>query len=604
MSSLGTIPESDVNEALYENSFSRITVPKARVFGAAIHEAFLDNPTPSAARTMELGGDPFAGGRSGIVTPQLSGKHPEPDPKIPQQEFNKNYAQLGLQWNPEMTYREAVILADRKKRERRNIEIMSRGKGGAVETVGKFGSALIASLLDPGNIAVSFIPVAGEARWAAFAAKFGPTKTRLARGAAEGLVGQAIVEPLAYSARSQEQADYTAMDSLNNILVGVALGSGLHYTVGKIKDVHTRKKLGAAADNRATDAAMRQMMDDKQVDVSALHLANEAELIPTRRDVSDRGRRLRTMSETSTSLDLDEITAGNRPRHTVVSTTGKGRRKFKVLFPDETGSFKGIPGYGRTEAEAVDDLLKNYVGLRDSLLARTEMETSTGRLKEELEDLTNKRNQLLQERTDPKAYERKLRERGAPVDLFDTYRKKLAERAEERKALKSRLKKKMTQKKVATKLRTFDAETAKIAKEFDAIKDLNFSRAYADISAEYQQGVSRLNSEIKRVQQRLFNEAEELSKATVRGYADPAKSYLYDESYKDRVQPTSTRDATADSAADIEADMKLAQEELSNYPELSEADKAYLSEADEMIKDAAKKGKLLSSAVSCVAGGL
>jgi hypothetical protein len=97
-------------------------------------------------------------------------------------------------------------------------------------------------MLDPINIAASFIPVFGQARFAALAARTSLRTARLTRGVVEGAVGAAVVEPLVYSAAKRVQADYGAVDSLLNITFGSILGGGLHVGVGKLRDIKTARK--------------------------------------------------------------------------------------------------------------------------------------------------------------------------------------------------------------------------------------------------------------------------------------------------------------------------------------------------------------------------
>lgn len=132
------------------------------------------------------------------------------------------------------------ILVERKQDEMRRQDIMARGPSGFLPGVAKFGTAFGASLLDPINIASAFIPVVGEARYASLLASAGSTAARvlprLGVGAAEGLVGAAMVEPIIYGAARYEQADYGMADSALNIAFGGVFGGGLHVLGGSGAD--------------------------------------------------------------------------------------------------------------------------------------------------------------------------------------------------------------------------------------------------------------------------------------------------------------------------------------------------------------------------------
>jgi len=103
------------------------------------------------------------------------------------------------------------ILMDRKRTEMRRADIWNRGPSGFVPGALNIGAALAGSMMDPINIASAFIPIVGEARYAAILAgaggTLGRTGARAAIGAGEGLLGSVIVEPFTYIPRTQQQAD-------------------------------------------------------------------------------------------------------------------------------------------------------------------------------------------------------------------------------------------------------------------------------------------------------------------------------------------------------------------------------------------------------------
>ena len=87
-----------------------------------------------------------------------------------------------------------------------------------------------------------FIPIVGQARFASMVARAGLTQARFGKGAIEGLVGIAAVEPLVYTAATREQSDYGLVDSLIAVTFGGILGGGLHVGIGKLKDFNTHRK--------------------------------------------------------------------------------------------------------------------------------------------------------------------------------------------------------------------------------------------------------------------------------------------------------------------------------------------------------------------------
>lgn len=603
MSGPGQLPQLEVNDDLYSNSFNNIRVGKSRVFGAAIHEAFLDNPTVASFRIEEqsrAGGRPspgFKGTTEALLNPAVAsvvnkylnrGREKE---RISEQDFNSNYAQIGLRWNPQMTHEEAAILYDRKRREMRNMEIMRRGRGGAIETIGKFGSALIASLLDPVNVAVSFIPVVGEARWARWAQKYGATRTRITAGAIEGAVGQATVEPLAFSARTQEQADYTATDAFYNVMIGTALGSGLHVIGGKAKDIIAKQRAAVDGNLKATDTAMRQMIENKRPDVEALNLATEAEMTVADRSVSTKVSKEAQLREARTSLDLDEIVAGHLPKHTV-KKVGKGRNRYHASFDEEAGTFKGTVGRGKSEAEAVQDLVQLYSSIREEVPFKTQNYDTVNQLKSDLTELVNKRNKLQRAKIDPEEYNRRLREKGVPVDVMEGYRQRLAERKVQRSEISGN--------KINKKLRLFDQETAEIEAEFDQIKKLNVGNAHKEVQAGITRELSTLDAEIRKLKGQIDLEAESLARKTVEAQRGTRSDYL---EASDELPVVENRAEKLGAQEHVDIDTQDALEELKVY-DLTEAEKQVLASADEDINLSKKKGDALIKNLDCVIGAL
>lgn len=175
------------------------------------------------------------------------------------------------------------ILIDRKHEELKRAQVMSRGRGGVAETSVRLGVALAGSLLDPLNIASAFVPVVGEARYAKMIAGaggiVGRTAVRAGVGAAEGVVGAALIEPIVASSKALEQADYDMADSLLNIGFGGVFGAGLHTIGGAAGDVwryargsagDTVKRVAAATRSQALRTAIGQAAGGERVNVDPI----------------------------------------------------------------------------------------------------------------------------------------------------------------------------------------------------------------------------------------------------------------------------------------------------------------------------------------------
>lgn len=147
------------------------------------------------------------------------------------------------------------ILVERKREELKRQDVLSRARGGAGMVSARIAVALAGSLLDPLNIASAFVPVVGEARYAALLGRVGGgivgrTAVRAGVGAVEGAAGAALVEPIIASSKALEQADYDMADSLLNVAFGGVFGAGLHVMGGATADVW-RFARGSAGDTMA-----------------------------------------------------------------------------------------------------------------------------------------------------------------------------------------------------------------------------------------------------------------------------------------------------------------------------------------------------------------
>ena len=154
-------------------------------------------------------------------------------------ELNKEYAGMGLYF--EQDTREGVVdyLVKRKEIEQQRSSIMARGPQNTYGTF--FLASMATNFLDPINVGSAFIPVVGQTRFASMVARSGKNVARLKRGFVEGLVGNALVEPIVYGVATSEQADYDKYDAFFNVAVGGVIGSTLHVSFGKIGDVIAEK---------------------------------------------------------------------------------------------------------------------------------------------------------------------------------------------------------------------------------------------------------------------------------------------------------------------------------------------------------------------------
>lgn len=181
--------------------------------------------------------------------------------RVPRDELNKKYSDLGLFFEDDEFQSVVDIMVKEKQEEKDRQSIIQRGpkgswnpfKSGFYVGAAKVGTGLAVSLADPFNVALSFVPIVGQSKFAYMAARTSLRTARLTKGAVEGAVGAAILEPIVYNVAQKLQADYDLTDSLLNVTFGTVIGGGLHVGVGKLKDMNTARKFNARLDKARKD---------------------------------------------------------------------------------------------------------------------------------------------------------------------------------------------------------------------------------------------------------------------------------------------------------------------------------------------------------------
>ncbi|MFP4003685.1 MAG: hypothetical protein ACLFV8_07920 [Alphaproteobacteria bacterium] len=231
------------------HSLDRLDAPFSDAIAATAEDAFVHNPVSALGRIAGLQAERM--GSVGSV--------------VPAEELNERFGALGLHFDrPERMGAVGVIV--RRKRE----EIARRSRlARASKDIGTLGAQLLTGLavsaIDPVNVASAFVPVVGQSRYAIWLERFGKAGARLRRGAVEGAVGAAAVEPIILTAAELDQSDYGALDSLLNVAFGTALGGGLHTGMGALSDFMGR--LSPEVREGALRSAVAQMAEGRNVDV-------------------------------------------------------------------------------------------------------------------------------------------------------------------------------------------------------------------------------------------------------------------------------------------------------------------------------------------------
>jgi len=353
--------------ALDRRSMLDIPADAGEVFDASFGSALSTNPSNAIMRTEELGqaqdGLRLTGDTESILVPPRN----EPDtPLIDAKAARDRVAGMGLEIKiPEQGIREGAldILVERHREQAARQQVMARAGGGSMGT--QLAAGVAASLLDPLNIASAFVPVVGEARYAAMlgraASPLGRAGVRVGVGAVEGAVGAAIIEPLPLLAASMDQTEYGLSDSLANIALGGVLGGGLHSVGGAVSDaLRRRMATETPAVETSLNASARQVPE-----AQSLRAADFDRLFDQDPDVALRTSLARQLEQDSATLyrsaerqAIDEIRptlAGERVGNVAdlrLEGLGLTQRDMALdaTFRDRAKEFQG-PRVSRKQAE-------------------------------------------------------------------------------------------------------------------------------------------------------------------------------------------------------------------------------------------------------------
>lgn len=256
----------------YADPYSQGDIPATAesVRSATWEQALSDLPGASLIRSIDLS---FARSIPGAddYSPAEADYYMEQKGLKGQFTFDRDYNQLELN-----------MLAARKRKELARMEILSRADGSGSSLIGRFGISLASNFLDPIAIGTSFVPVVGEARYAALLGKAGSTLgragVRAAVGAAEGAAGAVLVEPIIAGTKIQEQAEYRFADSFLNVAIGTVFGGGLHVVGGAVGDAMRPKRLTAELEQLETAHSSVPVMSEAEQALAERVIATRKEL--------------------------------------------------------------------------------------------------------------------------------------------------------------------------------------------------------------------------------------------------------------------------------------------------------------------------------------
>nr|VFK12022.1 MAG: hypothetical protein BECKLPF1236B_GA0070989_10293 [Candidatus Kentron sp. LPFa] len=277
-----TTPTIEHDASLHRAGYDRLRIGPGRYFQEAAKAALREGPlttdsrTRAAIRARTGKPAPMGAGQFGFEIEDVHILFRPPPKRLTEEAWkaSRHYRE-DISWeelsdpSPSgermVTEPYAALVHDARKEEARRRDILRRGPGGFWGGATRLSGALTGALLDPVNLTMMFMPVVREARYARMMAGMGKPLARTTRGAAEGATFMALTEPLVLRAAELEQADYTALDSLQNIAFGAAFGGALRAGGGALLDAgraiaprlrgqHFRAAVQDVAEGRRMDA--------------------------------------------------------------------------------------------------------------------------------------------------------------------------------------------------------------------------------------------------------------------------------------------------------------------------------------------------------------
>ncbi len=165
----------------------------------------------------------------------------------------------------------AKMMIERKYQSNKRAEYLENGPSGIAGLGASLTGNIAASFLDPIGMAANFIPFIPAARTASILAKTGGSMAarigaRAAIGAAEGIAGAAVLEPILAGTASDVGENYTLADSAMNLAIGGLFGGVIHTGLNLRSDIHEHFKANKLdAPNLKTDVEKLSTLERDEV---------------------------------------------------------------------------------------------------------------------------------------------------------------------------------------------------------------------------------------------------------------------------------------------------------------------------------------------------
>jgi hypothetical protein len=224
-------PNFELKEASdfdYLNTTNNMPVGWLDSLGASFELARQNAPTLSLLRAYDRESNRYEDQKKG-------------EELVPLAEANKELAPMGLFVSKDEPRSYIDALKDKHMEDLERANVIQRGPSNIAAQASYFLSQLGGTQADVINFGANFVPIVGQYKFMTNVAKQGLLKARLMKGAKEAFIGNIAIEPVDHLLAKAEQRQYTMADSVQNVVLGTLVGTGLHLTFSKIGDFYKAK---------------------------------------------------------------------------------------------------------------------------------------------------------------------------------------------------------------------------------------------------------------------------------------------------------------------------------------------------------------------------
>jgi TolA-binding protein len=155
---------------------------------------------------------------------------------------------------------------DERKASLAKQQIAMAAPSGWVATPLNFAASLAGSMADPGNVALAFVPFAGEAKAATVAGRFAE---RFVAGSKMGAAQALATVPLTAQAAAAEGDDFTYGNALESTFFNTMAGGLMHAGGGLIADTVRSRRTATTPEATATDISQPAPIDIPEAGTNA-----------------------------------------------------------------------------------------------------------------------------------------------------------------------------------------------------------------------------------------------------------------------------------------------------------------------------------------------